>query len=101
MIITVSDYLLQRTAGKWFLWSHVSRLHSGKKNLTLLAGIFHLAMRSAMRYLGPNFSNSAMTQSVMMGVTLAYRQFICESQRNGATTVAGGNTIVVSISSLC
>ena len=33
-----------------------------------------LAMRSATRYFCPSFSNSAITQSVMYGVALAYRQ---------------------------
>jgi hypothetical protein len=34
------------------------------------------ASRSAIRYLGPSFSSSAMTQSVMHGVAFASRQSI-------------------------
>ncbi len=42
------------------LWSHLRRSHRSSR-----------AMRSAMRYRGPSRSSSLMTQSVMMGFTLA------------------------------
>lgn len=47
------------------LWSHFT-----------LSNLGSLAILSAILYLGPNFSNSAMTQSVMTGVAFAYRQSI-------------------------
>ncbi len=52
-------------AGTHPLWSHRT-----------LSNLSSRAIRSASRYLGPSFSSSLMTQSVMVGMTLAYRQSI-------------------------
>lgn len=64
-ILCLSTRSTRQSSAYTPLWSQRSRCQRSSR-----------AIFSAMRYLGPSFSSSAMTQAVMVGVHFAYRQSI-------------------------